>query len=493
MREKRTCISLTVLLVTILFAAPLAAREELGDQAIADAIEDAYLVDGAVNVNNIDVSVIEGIAQLNGTVENIMAKERATFIAEKVKGVRAVSNRIDVQLAEPRSDIETNVAVQQALLEDPATESYEVDVAVENGEVTLSGTVGSFGEKQLATKVAKSVRGVVDVKNNIMIDYDTDRPDAEIKPEIEQRLRWDVLVNDGLVDVAVNDGKVTLTGTVGSAAEKRRALWDAWVTGVREVDNSGLEVEWWAKDEDLRSGKYVHKSDAEIEQAIEDAALYDPRVLSTNVDTQVESSWVTLRGNVENLEAKRAAETLARHTVGVAGVTNRLKVRPEEPLGDERIEDRVESALLENPFTDSFQISVNARQGSVSLYGRVDSPFEKSEAATVAAAVRGVTDVNNHLRVADGSLEFHSSLGYPWYTPTLSVPTQLVDDAEIHDQIRDELWWSPFVDSDEVNVSVNRGTATLTGTVDTWREFQAAEENAREGGAYVVVNNLSVE
>jgi osmotically-inducible protein OsmY len=37
------------------------------------------------------------------------------------------------------------------------------------------------------------------------------------------------------------------------------------------------------------------------------------------------------------------------------------------------------------------------------------------------------------------------------------------------------------VDSDEVDVSVSGGVATLTGTVDTWNERAWAEENAREG------------
>jgi osmotically-inducible protein OsmY len=42
-------------------------------------------------------------------------------------------------------------------------------------------------------------------------------------------------------------------------------------------------------------------------------------------------------------------------------------------------------------------------------------------------------------------------------------------------------------------VTVDDGVVTLTGTVDTWTEREAAEENALEGGALRVVNRLDVD
>ncbi len=116
--------------------------------------------------------------------------------------------------------------------------------------------------------------------NNIDVDFETTRQDVEIKTEIEETLEWDVLVDDALIDVKAKDGDVTLSGVVGSAAEKREARLDAWVAGVKSVDASDLEVERWARDKDLRKNKYVTKSDEEIEDAVEDALLYDPRVPS---------------------------------------------------------------------------------------------------------------------------------------------------------------------------------------------------------------------
>lgn len=68
----------------------------------------------------------------------------------------------------------------------------------------------------------------------------------------------------------------------------------------------------------------------------------------------------------------------------------------------------------------------------------------------------------------------------------------LKTDTEIENSIESELWWSPFVDSDEVTVEVDDGVATLGGMVDTLGERQAATENAYEGGATLVDNDLVV-
>lgn len=66
-------------------------------------------------------------------------------------------------------------------------------------------------------------------------------------------------------------------------------------------------------------------------------------------------------------------------------------------------------------------------------------------------------------------------------------------DREIVEDIENQLRWSPFVDEDEVTVTVEDGVATLTGRVDTWSERSAAEENAIEGGAHEVRNLLDID
>ena len=485
-----------IIIMGILFlGVPLTiAQEEIDDSDIADAIENEFRFDHAVNVNNVDVKVLDGIAELTGIVNNLKAKERATRIAEMVKGVQSVSNRIKVDPPVVLSDPGIRERVEQALLTDPAADSYEVDVAVEDKVVTLTGTVDSYQEKLLCANVAKSVKGVVDLKNDIQVNYKSTRSDWEIQNEIEQALKWNVLIDDGLIEVDVNDGEVELSGVVGSAAEKSNAYFASWVAGVRSVDNSGLEVEWWAEDEELRKNKYVDKPDEEIEQAIKDAALYDPRLFSFEITPEVENGWVTLRGTVDNLKSKMAAEKLAENTTGVTGVTNRIKVRVERAPGDEEIKSDIESSLANNAITEAWQIQVSVNHGIATLSGVVDSYLEKKEAEWVASGVQGVNDMNNILTV--NFPYSHYWWGhYPYYSLYISPPesTSLVPDDElIKTKVANELWWSPYVDRDQIEITVNNGDVTLEGTVDRWKEYRKAAENAWEGGAWSVSNELIV-
>lgn len=476
----------------------LGASKEITDLGIRDAIEREIIFDPAVRLNNIDITVNEQIVTLKGTVDSLLKKEWAEDLTSTVKGVRSVVNMIDIQRAKDISADALAKRVDTALLEDPATDSYDVDVSAnDSGKCKLTGNVDSWQERQLVERVAKGVSGVTAIDNTVTVNYRRNRPDLEIQPEVEAMLRWDALVDDALIDVKVNEGKVALAGTVGSAAEKRRAEATAWVAGVKSVDASGLNVARWARDDDLREKKYVAKSDSEIREAVKDALAYDPRVLSFNVTPEVDYGAVTLRGVVDNLKAKRAAEMDAQNTVGVHLVRNRLKVVPTGAMADTAIQDSVESALTRDIFVESYEVTPTVHNGIVDLYGTVDSHFEKAQADDAASRVNGVIDVRNHLVVTDPDPFIYDPYVYPWYPHAFGwyhapdiVSTRT--DAAIKGDIEDELWWSPFVDSDDVSVTVDDGTATLTGTVDSYSEFDAARENAYEGGAINVVCDMTI-
>jgi osmotically-inducible protein OsmY len=65
-----------------------------------------------------------------------------------------------------------------------------------------------------------------------------------------------------------------------------------------------------------------------------------------------------------------------------------------------------------------------------------------------------------------------------------------IQNREIKQDVESELYWSPYVDSDNVTVTVEGGVVTLRGKVDTWYERWAAVENAFEGGAKDVFDKL---
>lgn len=111
-----------------------------------------------------------------------------------------------------------------------------------------------------------------------------------------------------------------------------------------------------------------------------------------------------------------------------------------------------------------------------------------------AIRARGALAVDNNLTVDYEQLAYEVYF-YDWDPTVYDYDYAIASktDAEIAEDIGDELYWSPFVDREEVTVAVNNGVATLTGNVDTWNERNQATEEAYEGGAMSVVNQLDVD
>lgn len=452
-------------------ATGLAPNTSMDDSDIHMAVESALFSDPQIPENAIDVEVKDGIVLLEGTVSNILAKERTTQVVETIKGVRGIVNELQVVSVIPPDD-QLRQKIIYALAQDPVTDAYEIQVNVRRGVVTLSGEVESWQEKQLSEKVVKGVTGVRDVLNELEWEPVSHRLDAEIEADVIGRLMADPWITNDFIEVKVEDGKVALSGSVGSLNEKRRAKVDAWVAGVTDVEAKDLEVKWWVRSNLKRTSAFESPADEDIRKAVKDALFYDPRVDSASLGITVDGGSVTLTGIVDNLQAKDVAEETTRNTIGVWHVRNLIKVRPQEPLTDEEVAENVKTMLKLDPFLEAQEISVSAANGQVYLTGTVDYDFEKYRAGDIASRAKGVSNVTNYLHV--GSV-------WTWRS-----------DIEIQNDIRTELWWSPFVDSEEVKIDVEQGVATLTGVVDSWTERTIAEENAYEGGAKDVVNKLNL-
>lgn len=498
-RQRGAICATAVLILTAALASAASTDKPLTDQAITDAIEDELVADQAIAAHRIDIQTADGVVTLSGTVNNLLAKTRATRIAETVKGVRSVVNTMQVEPTQNRSDKTLQQDVSAALHEEPANLFSNVEVNVDKGTAILSGGVKSWYEKHLAEKSAAGVAGVTAVTNNIDIHYEAERSDAEIKETIEQKLRWNALIDHAMIGVDVQDASVTLTGMVGSAAEKRQAILEAWVAGAKDVDSSGLAVEKWARDEAMRKDKYAAISDQAIQQAIEAALRQDPRVEADAITVEANEGMVTLRGEVSSLKGQRAAAQDARNTVGVYRVKNRLKVRMAQRPSDATIAEHVKAALKRDPYLESKAIDVSVLSGAALLTGVVDTYFQKAQADDVVSGVKGVAAVYNNLSVSSPYLPLTFApyvdewnvYHYPWYGGyTPGFPQQ--SDQAIQENIEAQLWWSPFVNESEVEVTVENAVATLSGDVHSWPSWYAAQDNAFEGGATGVVNKLNI-
>ncbi|GJL79324.1 MAG: hypothetical protein NPINA01_23130 [Nitrospinaceae bacterium] len=459
--------SLLMLAISLIWASSSSAlfTDNLSDKEISAAIESDLFIDSGVSSHLIDVTTKNGIVTLAGSVDNLLAKKRAVKIAQTIRGVRSVIDKISVVPIE-RTDDEIQKNIKRALSWDPATDSYEIEVEVNNGQVALIGDVDSWQEKQLASQVAIGVSGVKEVKNEMVINYKSVRPDVEIRADILRRLESDVWIYDSLIRVSVENGNVTLTGAVGSVAEKQRAGLLSWIAGVKKVDNSNLNVNAGIDDETKRENTVAFQSDDKIKAAIKEAHLYDSRVNAFNLNVEVDRGFVTLTGAVDNLKAKRSAEKNAKYTVGVWGVKNNLKVRPKDGPSDSEIAQNIRDALAFHPLVDRYDIGVIVRNKKVYLSGTVDSVFDKKRAEDVAARIAGVAEMDNRLMVNDS---------WPFKK-----------DRQIKRDIEKEYLWTIYVDGQDIFVTVQNGKANLQGKVDSWNELQAAVRNAFEGGARTV-------
>jgi len=456
----------------------------LTDDRITAAVTHDLLFEENVRLNHVDVATNHGIVTLSRSVDNLLAKERAVRIAESIRGVRGVIDVITVTPASrPDEDIRKDVLA--ALMQDPATDSYQIAVSVQGAVARLTGTVGSYMEQQLADRTARRVKGLKGVRNDVTINYLAKRTDAEILGDITRRLQWDIWLNGDVVHPAVTSGKVVLTGAVGSAVARSRAFDDAWVNGVMSVDTSKLVVEPALRNETRQEFKYVIKPDSELKQAVEMAFRLDPRVVAYSPTVTVEGGVAILGGVVGNLKAKTAAERDAANIAGVWRVENLLQVRPTGPSSDSEMEKQLKAALFWNTLLDDVSIDVAVINRVAYLSGTVDSIGQKAEAQDVASRIKGVTIVRNRLKVEPPV----AVLYYDWPTiyPVAAFvgPQPYLSDDEIRSQIEDALFWSPFVDRDDVAVAVHGGVATLTGTVGSWIGYGEADKDARRSGATV--------
>ena len=439
------------------------------DSTISDAIEERLIQDDHVPEHFIDVHVTEGIVTFTGEVDHILARDRVAALAETIRGVRSVINRLVVSPSSSISDRALGSEIAQALLEDPVTELYDLNLEVHDGIVTISGRVQSWVEKQLTLLVIKGVKGVREVHDAVKIDPTEHRSDQAMTAEIGRSLASDVWINAESIEVSVKDGIATLSGTVFTDAQKSRSTHLSWVYGITEVDNDELTIDASMANSMQRPG-FPTLTNLEVRRAVTDSFLLDPRVDPQNVAVHSRDGLITLSGTVKNLRAKHAAEEDALNTAGVYQVKNRLKVRVAYDHSDDEIAKAVQSSFSRDPFIDPDGIHVTVRDGTVYLRGKVNSRFQKSRATTVIAKLKGVVEIVNQLE---------HPIKWLWKS-----------DFELREDIKDRLWWSPMLSNQGIDIRVADGVATLSGTATSAKHKHDAEEAAYEAGARSVINQV---
>lgn len=183
-----------------------------------DVVDQLYW-DSQVDASNIKVEVSEGEVVLTGTVPNYVAYKAAAGDAWAMSGVKHVRNDLTIvypsELKVP-TDEEIHVNCENTLVWKPDIEATDIDVEVKNGWVTLRGTVGAFWQKMRAEEVVLGLTGVLGVTNELAVVPSEEVTDKAIADAIEAAMERHIDIDVDLVDLEVNKGKVTLSGSVPS-------------------------------------------------------------------------------------------------------------------------------------------------------------------------------------------------------------------------------------------------------------------------------------
>ena len=208
------------------------------DSQLKRDVMDELAWDPAVSANAIGVAVKDGVVTLSGHLDTFAEKVAVQRAVRRVTGVRAMAIELDVKLApqHQRSDTEIAAAAEHALRWNIVVPADRVRATVEQGWVQLTGEVDWDYQRQAAYKSVRSLTGVVGVSNEITLRQRT--TPADLAHRIEDALKRQALREAHRVQVTVENGTVTLKGSVHSWQERDAAQGAAWsAPGVRDVVN----------------------------------------------------------------------------------------------------------------------------------------------------------------------------------------------------------------------------------------------------------------
>ncbi len=194
--------------------------------------------------------------------------------------------------------------------------------------------------------------------------------DSTLDNRIEARLKADSVLKKDNIDVSVNDGVVTLTGTVHSRSQRDRAGRLAKIKGVTRVDNK-LEVETAAttgEKVDRTMDKAADKSDKTLDKA---EAKTKKAVAKT----------------------KAASKKAGEKTKEVASDTG-------EAITDAWITTKVKTQFIGEDALKGSDINVDTNDHVVTLKGTVASEAGRARAVAIAKATKGVTRVVDNLTIS---------------------------------------------------------------------------------------------
>jgi osmotically-inducible protein OsmY len=212
--------------------------------------------------------------------------------------------------------------------------------------------------------------------------------DKDLRRDVLDELDFEPSLDAGDIGVAVADGVVTLTGHVGSYAEKveaERAL--RRVKGVRAI----------AQEIQVRPHNAKKIEDDQIAAralAIIDWSVHLPK---DAIQVRVAQGWITLTGEVSWAFQADAVEEAVRKLSGVVDVVNLVAVKPR--IQPAAVKDRILEAFKRNALFEADAIKVSVAGDTVTLEGTVTALTERDAAERAAWSAPGVRSVDDRITI----------------------------------------------------------------------------------------------
>jgi osmotically-inducible protein OsmY len=214
------------------------------------------------------------------------------------------------------------------------------------------------------------------------------------------------------------------------------------------------------------STAHLTERDVRVRDAVLRQLDWDPQVDASAIGVSVRSGAVTLTGYIDSCPGKLAAERAAKRVHGVRAIANDIEVRlPMERADTALALDVVHALELRSTVPRGVQAAVH--NGHVTLTGAVNWLFQKDDAEEAVHHVRGVRGVFNHITLAPRAVE-----------------------RDVRYRIVQALHRNADLDARHIDVTVSESTATLTGSVGTWLQREAAERAAASAPGIGEVHNL---
>jgi osmotically-inducible protein OsmY len=142
----------------------------MSDDALLQAVRAELEHDPEVNARHVGVSVVDGAVLLTGYVPLDDEKRAAVRAAERVDGVEAVADELDVQRLLPGEFTDAEIAEEIAHRRARNPEiPTSVAIEVREGHATLRGEVDSAEQRAVAEHMVRNLLGIRSVDNEVVV------------------------------------------------------------------------------------------------------------------------------------------------------------------------------------------------------------------------------------------------------------------------------------------------------------------------------------